>query len=126
VRIKLGDPIVDGSILKPYKNVWKVVYAFPGKEPFLVGTWSDDVSEVTVNGRHLLKRTQVANYAKYNIVTTNIDVFDPKTMAPIYTDFKRSDTGEWAHRDFDGAVVKYRRDKSPDETKAETGPAKNG
>jgi hypothetical protein len=124
VRVKLRDPMVNGSFLKPYKNVWKVVYAFPGKEPFLVGTWSDDVSEVTVNGRHLLRRTQVANYAKYNIVTTNINVFDPKNMAPIYTDFKRSDTGEWTHRDFDGAVVKCRRGKSPDETKGETGQLK--
>jgi hypothetical protein len=49
VRVKLGDPIVNGSILKPYNNVWKVVYAFPGKEPFLVGTWSDDVSDVRGN-----------------------------------------------------------------------------
>src|SRR5262245_56574117 len=36
IKVKLGDPIVDGTFLKPYKNAWKVVYAFPGKEPFLV------------------------------------------------------------------------------------------
>ena len=35
LKIKLGGPSVDGSLLKPYKNAWKVVYAFPGKEPFL-------------------------------------------------------------------------------------------
>jgi hypothetical protein len=33
--IRIGDPGMDGSFLKPYKNAWKVVYAFPGKEPFL-------------------------------------------------------------------------------------------
>ena len=38
VTIKPGDSAADGSILKPYKNAWKVMYAFPGKEPFLVGT----------------------------------------------------------------------------------------
>ena len=51
----------------------------------------------------------MADYAKYNVVTTYLNVFDPKNMAPVYMDFKRSDTGEWAHRDFDKAAVKYRR-----------------
>ena len=102
ITIKPGDSAADGSILKPYKNAWKVMYTFPGKEPFLVGTWSDELSQVEINGHHLLKRLQVANYAKYGITSTNINVFDPKTVAPVYTDFLRSDTGEWAHRDFDG------------------------
>jgi hypothetical protein len=76
---------------------------------------------VEVNGRHLLKRSQMADYAKYNIVSTYANVFDPKTMAPVSQDFKRSDTGEWAHRDFDGAVVKYRRGTSDDTAKTQTG-----
>ena len=38
--VRVGDPSVDGAFLKPYKNAWKVVYEFPGKEPFLVGIWS--------------------------------------------------------------------------------------
>ncbi len=121
VAMKVGDPSVDGSFLKPYKNAWKVVYAFPGKDPFLVGTWTDELSAVEINGRHLLKRTQMADYAKYNIVTTYVNVFEPKTMAPVSMDFKRSDTGEWAHRDFDGARVKYRRGTSSDEAKTESG-----
>jgi hypothetical protein len=123
-KIKPGDFIINGSFLKPYKNVWKIVYAFPGKEPFLVGTWSDELSEIEVNGRHLLKRRQVANYAKYNIITENINVFDPTTMVPVSMEFKRSDTGEWVHRDFDGSTVKFRRGKSSDETKVETGQLK--
>ncbi len=110
---------MDGSFLKPYKNAWKVVYAFPGKEPFLVGTWTDELAAVEINGRHLLKRSQMADYAKYNIVTTYVNVFDPKTVAPVYMDFKRSDTGEWAHRDFDKALVKYRRGKSGDDKTSE-------
>src|SRR5450759_4093632 len=103
--IKVGDSSVDGSFLKPYKNAWKVVYAFPGKEPFLVGTWTDELAAVEVNGRHFLRRTQMVDYAKYNIVTTYVNVFDPNTMAPVSMDFKRSDTGEWAHRDFEGTRV---------------------
>ena len=119
--IRIGDPGMDGSFLKPYKNAWKVVYAFPGKEPFLVGTWTDELAAVGIDGRHLLKRTQMADYAKYNIVTTYVNVFDSKTMAPVSMDFKRSDTGEWAHRDFDGPRVKYRRADSGAEAKTQTG-----
>lgn len=114
--IRVGDPAVDGVNLKPYKNAWKVVYAFPGKEPFLVGTWTDELKAVDVNGRHLFKRTQMADFAKYNIATTYVNVFDPKTMAPVSMDFKRSDTGEWAHRDFEKGLVKYRRGDSGDAT----------
>jgi hypothetical protein len=107
--IRPGDARLSGATLKPYKNAWKVVYAFPGKEPFLVGTWTDELEPVEVDGRHLLKRSQMAGYAKYHIVTTYVNVFDPKTMAPVSMDFKRSDTGEWAHRDFEGSKVRYDR-----------------
>lgn len=119
--IKVGDAMIDGSILKPYKNAWKIIYAFPGKEPFLVGTWTDELTAVEINGRHLLKRSQMADYAKYNIVSTYANVFDPKTMAPVSQDFTRSDTGEWAHRDFDSTRVRYRRGISADAAKTQTG-----
>ncbi|HKW16460.1 MAG TPA: hypothetical protein VJO35_03025 [Terriglobales bacterium] len=122
-KITPGSSAVDGSFLKPYKNAWKIVYEFPGREPFLVGMWTDELSEVEVNGRHLLKRSQMADYAKYGIVSTYVNVFDPKTMAPVYSDFKRSDTGEWAHREFDGARVTYRKAESA-EAKTQTGELK--
>src|SRR5258708_12829377 len=81
--IRLGDSIVDGSFLKPYKNAWKVVYGFPGKDSLLVGTWTDELAAMDVNGRHFLKRTQMADYPKYNIVAPYLNVFDPKTNAPL-------------------------------------------
>lgn len=123
VKITPGNSTVDGSFLKPYKNAWKIVYEFPGKEPFLVGTWSDELSEVEVNGHHLLKRSQMADYSKYGIVSTYVNVFDPKTMAPAYSDFKRSDTGEWAHREFEGAKVTFGKGESAS-AKTQTGELK--
>jgi hypothetical protein len=119
--VRVGDPSVEGAFLKPYKNAWKVVYEFPGKEPFLVGTWSDELAPVEVNGLHLLKRTQLADYAKYHVVSTYVNVFDPKTMSPISMDFKRNDTGEWAHRDFDKSRVKYQRSDPSDMARTQAG-----
>jgi hypothetical protein len=74
-----------------------VVSAFLGKEPFLVGTGTEELAAVEIDGRPLLKRSQMADYARYNVVTTYVNVFDLKNMAPVYMDFKRNDTGEWAH-----------------------------
>ena len=123
-KLEVGGTGVDGSQLKPYKNAWKVMYAFPGKPSFLVGVWTDELAEVEVGGRRLLKRTQTADYAKYHIMTTYTNVFDPKTMAPVSQDFRRSDTGEWAHREFEGSVVKYRRGESADPARTTTGEIK--
>ena len=61
---------------------------FPGKEPFLVGTWTGELAAIETGGRHLLKRSQMADYARYNVVTTYVNVFDPEDMAPVYTGFK--------------------------------------
>lgn len=119
--IKVGDAVIDGSFLKPYKNAWKIIYTFPGKDPMLVGTWTDELAAIDVHGRSLLKRTQMADYAKYNIVTSYVNVFDPKTLAPISQDFRRSDTGEWAHRDFDKSRVIYQRGGPENKGKKETG-----
>jgi hypothetical protein len=119
--VNVGDPSVDGVFLKPYKNAWKIVYEFPGKDPFLVGTWSDELAPVEVKGLHLLKRTQLADYAKYHVVSTYVNVFDPKTMSPVSMDFKRSDTKEWAHRDFEKSRVKFRRSDPGDAAKTQDG-----
>ena len=123
-KVDVGDAAVDGALLKPYKNAWKVVYAFPGKEPFLVGVWTDELAEVEIGGKHLMKRTQTADYAKYHVVTTITNVFDPKTMAPVEQEFHRSDTGEWAKREFNGNVVKYQRGESADAAKTKSGEVK--
>jgi hypothetical protein len=38
-----------------------VVYTFLGKEPFLVATWTDELAAVEIDGRHWLKRSQMAD-----------------------------------------------------------------
>ncbi|HUJ39590.1 MAG TPA: hypothetical protein VLW54_03510 [Candidatus Acidoferrales bacterium] len=123
-KVAVGDPKLEGAQLKPYKNAWKVVYAVADKPPFLVGVWTDELAEVEIGGRRLMKRTQTADYAKYHIVTTYVNVFDPKTMAPVEQEFHRSDTGEWAKREFEGKVVKYQRSERADATKTEKGELK--
>src|SRR5439155_27125088 len=63
--VMVGDPRVDGSFLKPYKNAWKVASPFSAKHLFLAATSTDELAAVEINGRELLKRSPRADYAKY-------------------------------------------------------------
>ncbi len=111
IKIKVGDAIVAGSFIKPYKNLWRMTFSRPGQEPIVAGTWSDEVEVVQVSGRSLLKRTQITNYPTRGVTMTTINVFDPLTMAPVSRDFSQNN-GTFNHIDFDGASIKYRRVES--------------
>jgi hypothetical protein len=112
IKVRVGDPMVKGSFIQPYKNVWRLTYSKPGREPVDAAIWSDEVEVLQADGRLLLKRTQIAKYNKRDITTTTINVFDPRTMAPISREFRRND-GTFNHIDFDGTSIKYRRVGSP-------------
>ena len=43
-------------------------------------------------------------------------------FAPVYMDFARNDTGEWEHRDFENAQVRFRSGNSGDGAKTQAGP----
>ena len=109
VKVAVGDPSVDGSVIRPYTNRWRLTVARPGGEPREVATVTD---EVVSSDAGALKRTQVTRYDK-GITTTDVNVFDAKTLAPVSMDFTRSDTGASHHREFRGALVRGRHVASP-------------
>lgn len=82
--VKVGDPAVDGSFIKPFKNAWNVVRFKPDGTPVVVGSWTDDVQVGEEKGRPVLKRVQHEKLPRGNFVMTN--VVDRKTLAPILSD----------------------------------------
>ncbi len=104
--VHVGDRRISGSFIKPYKNFWKLTYAKPNGDSIDACRWSDEVQKIMVNGKALLKRTQIAKYNKGGIVTTLVNVFDPKTMEPISRDFRRNNN-TYRHIDFLEKLVKY-------------------
>ena len=114
-KLSVGDRIVDGSVIKPYKNLWQFTYTKPTGESLTAGTWSDEVEKIEVGGRPLLKRTQVETYTRRNLVITIVNIFDPKTMEPISRDVTRS-TGTYEHVKFSGRSVEFERLAKPDGT----------
>ena len=93
IHVKVGDPIVDGAILKPYKNLWRMsIVAKDGKTIPDMGTWSDELDVVKNEGRESFRRTQIANFVRDGQPlgnTKTVNVFDPKTLAPISRSFEK-------------------------------------
>jgi hypothetical protein len=58
VKVKVGDPVVHGVSIKPYKNQWKVTLATPTGQTVDGGTWTDEVQLIDFNGHQALKRIQ--------------------------------------------------------------------
>lgn len=107
--VEVGDPSVDGSFLEPYTNQWTFTIQKPGQAAVEAGVWSDALEATTFAGRPAMKRTQIANYTQKNFKLVFVNVFDPKTMEPLESDYERTDTGERRHVDFRHETVTYRR-----------------
>lgn len=110
-KIDVGDPIVGGAFIKPYKNLWKLTYTKPTGESMDAATWSDEVEEITVDSRRLFKRTQVTKYVNGGY-STLINVFDAKTFAPVSRDFRRKN-GMFNHIDFAPGSITFQRADAP-------------
>jgi hypothetical protein len=110
-EVSVGDPIVSGAFIRPYRNLWRLNYRKPTGESMDAATWSDEVEEIVVDSRRLLKRTQVARYVKGG-GSKLVNVFDGKTFEPVSRDFRR-DNGMFSHVDFARGSVRFERAEAP-------------
>ncbi len=110
VTVRPGDPAVDGSVIRPYTNKWKITQTGLSGKSVVRGTWSDQLEITTVNGKPAIKRTQIEALTERTV--TNVNVVDPKTLAPIMSEI--SDTkGFFRHWDFDGKKIDIKRSSEP-------------
>jgi hypothetical protein len=110
-EVSVGDSMVSGAFIRPYRNLWKLNYRKPTGESMDAATWSDEVEEITLGSRHLLKRTQIAKYVNGG-GSTLINVFDAKTFEPVSRDFRRKN-GMFNHVDFDRGSIRFERAEAP-------------
>jgi len=110
-KVSVGDPVVSGSFIRPYKNLWRLTYTKPTGESMAAATWSDEVEEITVESRRLFKRTQIAKYVNGGY-STLINVFDPRIFAPVSRDFRRKN-GMFNHIDFVPGSISFQRADAP-------------
>ena len=111
-RVAVGDAAVDGSILRPYDNVWRydVTTVADGVRHFQ-GLWTDHLESITRDGKTLWRRVQGTTYAN-GAVSSTINVFEPTTLAPVSSESRNPD-GSFLHRDFAGGRIHARRIAAP-------------
>jgi hypothetical protein len=98
IALSIGDPLVRGDNLRPFKNQWHLsVTTADGKKLEDAGTWTDEMTAVTVDGRVCWKRTQFATYKAKNgevrATSKTINTFDRRTLAPVYREFEKRVAG---------------------------------
>src|SRR5262249_10344551 len=103
VAVKVGDPAVDGSFIKPYKNRWTVTLYTPDGKSVDGGYWTDEVEVVDDHGRSLLKRTQFEKLRRRTVTT--VTLVDQRPGAPVMPDIREAG-GSHAHIESAGTGVK--------------------
>lgn len=110
--IRPGDPTVDGTKIVPYVTVWNVTVVSPDGKTADGGTWRDRVRMTLFNGRPALLREQIVDAAPPRMPEIFSVWVDPKTMAPLATQFVGVD-GTSIRHEFDGKTD-FRRQLTPE------------
>ena len=102
VKVNVGDSIVNGRMLRSYKNQWAMTMIKPdGTIIQDAGSWKDELAIVMVDGEACLQRTQLASFKKTTgeivATTKNIHVFDQETFAPVSRLYEKRVAG---HEDY--------------------------
>ena len=102
---------LDGRSLSPYTNAWHLSFVKDGKATE-AGTVTDELTFVEIDGRKLMKRTQIVKYTSGAFELRDENTFDPATMAPVTMDFWKN--GQLVnHREFDGRFVYFHAPGTP-------------
>jgi len=101
--IHVGDHSVTAKNLKPFTNYFKLHLVAPDGTVTEKGDWSDRLEEVSIDGKKVWKRTQVATPPKGS-PQTFVNVFDESTASPISSEFSTK-RGVFYRRQFKGATI---------------------
>ncbi|HTS13698.1 MAG TPA: hypothetical protein VMH00_16380 [Candidatus Limnocylindrales bacterium] len=98
LRINVGDASVNGVRVQPYTNQWRMTRTLPNGQVLEdAGTWNDELTVVTMEGKDCLQRTQTAAFrgsdGETKATTRNVNVFDRKTFAPLLRIYEKHVAG---------------------------------
>lgn len=101
--VKVGD--LDGTFIRPVSIQWKISQTTPKGDTLDWGTSTYEVQLLEMEGRQVLKRTQVITTKKGT--TTDVAVADRRTFAPLRSE--ESSASSQVRYDFTGDRVKVER-----------------
>lgn len=85
VTIRPGDPLVNGSVIQPFQNKWKLVGRGSDGSTVEMGTWTDVARVAQVDGREVIVRRQIWIHDRG--AEGYVNVVDHKTLAPILSQY---------------------------------------
>ena len=105
VVLKLNDPEVDASRIKPYKVQWKETFVTPLNQVIPNGTWTDVVERTSIDGKEVLKRTVTVDRPQRGIHASTVLIVNGKTFAPVTTEEVEPGKTPDLHFDFAGTHI---------------------
>jgi hypothetical protein len=101
--VHVGDGTLTGDFLQPYNNAWFYTAKMADGTVHPEGIWTDHMQWTDVGGRRVMLRLQGITFVN-GLSASTINVFDPKTLAPIKTE-KHNIDGTIFRRTFDGPHI---------------------
>jgi hypothetical protein len=101
--VRVGDSVVDGTVLKPYSNRFSQRVLRPdGTVREGIVYWTDELRATNLRGRPLLERSIITyRVADQGIISFGGALFDPRTLAPVASWETQSADDYW-HMNFHG------------------------
>lgn len=100
VTVPVGDPAVNGLVLRPYQNRFLQSTERPDGTIGQGISWTDVLEETNLQGRPLWRRTIVVyRDSDGAILSTGSALFDRRTLAPVSSSEKLAESDYW-HLDF--------------------------
>jgi hypothetical protein len=112
VTIHPGDAAVDGRIIKPYRNSWRLVGRGADGSVVQMGIWSDNATIGTIDGREVIFRRQIWIHEKG--AEGYFNVVDHRTLAPVLSQYTNAG-GFYRRMEYgaDGRTVRYQYSPMP-------------
>ena len=78
-----GSPEITGTSMQPYINKWKVTLTTPKGDKRFFQIWTDYSQKMELNGKTYIHRIQDIYNAKGNLLRTQMNFVDEKTLLPV-------------------------------------------
>jgi hypothetical protein len=96
--------LIDGTIIRPYTNKWKVTYVTAEGKSVPNKIWTDYGQVIALEGQHYFHRVQDLYDPQMNLLDTWINRVDHRTLVPVSSSTFKP-TGMFSHVQFEGTTA---------------------
>lgn len=112
LTVRPGDASVDGSVILPYHNSWRLMGRAPDGSVIQMGVWSDTLRVDTINVREVIVRIQ--QWVHERGAEGYFNILDHHTLAPVLSSYTNA-LGIYRRLEYsaDGRRVHFQQSPQP-------------